>query len=497
MTFPSPSRRRALLAACALAVLSTALNPVTANAAAPAISWGRCTSLPEPAKDLECGKLAVPLDHGAPGKGTIDLALIRAKATGERVGSMVFNFGGGGHDVLDFAARVPQYAALRTRYDLVSFDRRGSGGSVPLSCGSDRTADRFLALDPGIQGPAARTRFLRANAAFIRACEKESGRIMPHAGLANVAGDLDRVRAALGQDKLTYYGLSYGTILGGLYATKFPARVGRMVLDAGVSPDLSLQDVGALLSRISQEPYERFLAGCVKDGCELGRDAATADRTIRGWIQRLVRQPLKVGKRTLTAAQATNVLTLAAAPTLWGELESALVQAIRGKGSPVLEAADAVIGRAADGSYPPGSPFRAALADYATQCVDLPGRSTPAELARQEAGLTRRSPLFGPMRSPFAYSAVCSQWPVPYQPAGQTINYTGSAPILVITATNDAAAPPAGAARLARKLKNAVILTYEGDSHGSYPTGGPCVTNHVEDYLLRSKVPAPDASCPK
>ncbi|MFI9560372.1 alpha/beta hydrolase [Nonomuraea endophytica] len=491
MTLPSLSRRRALLAACATAVLSTILSPVAA-AAAPAISWGRCAT----AEDLECGKLTVPLDYGAPGRGTIDLALIRAKATGDRVGSMVFNFGGGGHDVLDFAARVPQYAALRTRYDLVSFDRRGSGGSAPLTCGSDRAADRFLTIDPGIQDPGKRKRFLRAYAAFIRGCEKESGRIMPHAGLGNVARDLDSVRAALGQAKLSYYGLSYGTVLGGLYATLFPARVGRMVLDAGVSPDLSLQDAGALLSRVSQEPYERFLAGCVKDGCELGRDAATANRTIRGWIQRLIRRPLKVGRRTLTAAQATNVLTLAAAPTLWGELESALVQAIHGKGATVLEAADAVIGRAADGSYPPGSGFRAALADYATQCVDLPGRSTPGQLARQEAELTRLSPLFGPMRSPFAYSAVCSQWPVPHQPAGQTINYTGSAPMLVITAKNDTAAPPAGAARLARKLKNAVILTYEGDSHGSYPTGGPCVTNQVEDYLLRGKVPAPGTSCP-
>ncbi|MBB5081753.1 alpha/beta hydrolase [Nonomuraea endophytica] len=274
MTFPSLFRRRVLVVACTAAVLGTALSPVAA--AAPAVSWGRCTGLPEPVRDLECGTLTVPLDYAEPGSGTIELALIRARATGGRAGSMVFNFGGGGHDVLDFAAQAPQYAALRTRYDLVSFDRRGSGGSAPPRCGTDRAADRFLALGPG---------------------------------------------------------------------------VGRMVLDAGVNPDLSLRDVGTLLTRISQDSYDRFLAACVKAGCE------------------------------------------------------------------------------------------------------------PA--------------------------------------AGPTIHYTGPAPILVITATNDTAAPPAGAARLARKLGDAVTLTYEGDNHGSYPIGGPCVTDRVEDYLLRNKIPAPGISCPK
>ncbi|MFI6923452.1 alpha/beta fold hydrolase [Nonomuraea spiralis] len=465
-------------------------------AVAPAISWEACAGLPVSPAGLDCGKVAVPRDYGDPRAGTIDVAVIRAKATGTRIGSLVMNFGGGGNGVINLAASHQKYAALREHYDLVSFDPRGSGGTSPLVCGSGAVADRLFAVNPGVRNPDDRKAFLQATADFVRACEKGSGGILPHAGMGDTARDMDRLRAALGEDRLDYYGMSLGSVLGGVYATLYPQRVGRMVLDAGLNPRQSLVEVVKQLTRTSQLAYERFLAWCVKKGCDLGKDTKVVNGAIEGLVERLKSKPLKVGDRPLGASLAITALQAAGGgEPFWRELEARLAQAIKGDGDPLLKLADAITGRQ-DGAYPSLGVFGSAPYNSAVYCRD---RERPAvrDLPRIEAELTRISPIFGQLSPTTAFLIpTCAQWPVPVDPEGRTVRHTGLAPIVVINSEKDTAAPTKEAASLTRQLTNGVLVTYGGDLHAAYPAGGPCVIGVVEDYMVTGKVPAKGTSCP-
>ncbi|MEV7013591.1 alpha/beta hydrolase [Streptosporangium sp. NPDC051022] len=486
--------------AAALTLLSATVVPATASnaataAAPPSISWRACSGLPVPAPGLECGTLTVPLDHDRPGAGTVDVAVIRAKATGDRLGSLVMNFGGGGNGVVALATGHERYAALRSRYDLVSFDPRGSGGTSRVTCGSDAALDRLFTLGPGIDDPVGRKAYLRGITAFVRDCQKESGRILPHAGMGDVARDMDLLRAALGEGRLDYYGMSLGSVLGGVYATLYPRRVGRMVLDAGLDPRQSIMELEKRLTTAFQLSYERFLEGCVKNGCDLGKDVKAANRAVEGLVERLRRGPLTVGDRRLTADLAITALLGATAQPYWEELELRVAKAVKGDGAPLLEMADALNGRQ-NGTYLPYAGLAPSMYSSAVYCRD---RERPArrDLVRLQAELTRISPLFGLFTPSTAYLVpVCAHWPVPVDPEGRTVGHTGAAPIVVIGSAKDPAAPLSGAASLSGQLTNGVLVTYEGDLHGAYPTGGTCVTGAVEGYLFDGRVPARGVSCP-
>ncbi|WP_169806696.1 alpha/beta hydrolase [Microtetraspora malaysiensis] len=495
---PRSSLVLSVVAALGLLPATAAVAGTTAGTAAvaPAISWEACTGLPVPTAGLDCGKLTVPLDYGNSRARTVDVAVIRAKATGTRTGSLVMNFGGGGNGVIKLAAGHQNYAALREHYDLVSFDPRGSGGTSPLTCASGAVADRLFTVNPGVRNPADRKAFLRATADFIRTCEKEGGGILPHAGMGDTARDMDRLRAALGENKLNYYGMSLGSVLGGVYATLHPQRVGRMVLDAGLNPRQSVVEVVKQLTRTSQLGYERFLAWCVKKGCDLGKDAKEVNGAIEGLVERLKSKPLKGGDRPVGASLAIAALqAVVGGEPYWQELEARLAQAIKGDGDPLLKLADAITGRQ-DGTYPLFGVFGSAPYSSAVYCRD---RDRPAvrDLPRVEAELTRISPIFGQLSPMTAFLIpTCAQWPVPVDPEGRTVGHTGPAPILVISSEKDTAAPAKEAASLSRQLTNGVLVTYGGDLHGAYPAGGPCVSGIVEDYVVTGKVPAKGTSCP-
>jgi pimeloyl-ACP methyl ester carboxylesterase len=176
--------------------------------------------------------------------------LIRSRATGpeRRIGSLVFNFGGpGASGVDDFALAADGYRALRERYDLVSFDPRGVGRSAPVTCIDDRGMDRLTAMDDSPDTPAEERALATAYASYARGCRARSGAILPHVGTAAVARDLDAIRAALGDRRLHYFGMSYGTWLGGAYAHQRPRTVGRAVLDGAV--DATIGDRDRVLDR--------------------------------------------------------------------------------------------------------------------------------------------------------------------------------------------------------------------------------------------------------
>lgn len=247
------------------------------------VEWTACEGTEMP-KDLQCGKVTVPLDYSRPRGGTLDVALARYRATGDSRGSVLLNFGGpGGSGINELALGGKEFMHLTNGYDVVTFDPRGVGRSSPVSCGP-ATLKIMEATDGdgGMTDPEGVLERLRDAAAE---CAKYSGPVLPHIGTVDAARDMDVMRRALGDDRLNYLGFSYGTRLGAVYAARFPDKVGRMVLDGVDTLTEPLAEQGLAGARGQQTALENFLDWCVEDvACPFGQDA----RDARDQVERLV-----------------------------------------------------------------------------------------------------------------------------------------------------------------------------------------------------------------
>ncbi|MFI9558511.1 alpha/beta hydrolase [Nonomuraea endophytica] len=480
-----------LLLATALTACSTAAKPEPAPVAkkqeTAAVAWAPCTDLTgpdgKPLKDasLECGKLPVPLDYAKPDGEKLDLALIRIKATGDRLGSLVFNFGGpggSGVDTLGLAAKA--FASLGTRYDLVSFDPRGVDRSSGVKCGD---LNKFASVSPQSAD------FERMMKEFAKACAAESGKILPHVGTANAAEDLDRIRIAVGDEKLNYFGLSYGTQLGAVYATKHPKNVGRFVLDAALDPSVSFKERAVTQAKGFKQAFDAFAKDCVAQTCDLGASPAAVQKDLQTFLKALEEKPVKVGDRELTGGLAqTGVIASLYSKMSWPVLEQAVAAAKKGNGEALLSMADLYTGRRPDGTY---NTMMTSL--QAINCVDSPERPTDADIA----DVKKATLAVNPMMENGGLSVICRYWPVHgTNDDAKRVDATGSAPIVVVGGKGDPATPYEWAPRLAASLKTGVMLTYEGEGHGAYLSGSSCVTRTIDAYLLNGTLPQKNATCP-
>ncbi|KJY44024.1 peptidase [Streptomyces sp. NRRL B-1568] len=464
------------------------------------LQWKPCTA-PTPAqgggkapgKAWECAKLPVPLDYAKPDGEQIELALIRAKAldAAHRIGSLVFNFGGpGGSGIATLPGLSESYAKLRDRYDLVSFDPRGVGESAGVRCQSDKELDAASQIDATPDDDTELQAALAANKAYIDACSRNSGKTLPHVGTTAAARDMDRIRAALGDDKLHYFGISYGTELGGVYAHLFPERVGRAVLDAVVDPtqDPLQGDLGQ--TKGFQLALDDYLKDCPSEGGAIG--CPTQD-DITTLLKNLDKTPLPTSQgRKLTQDQAVGGIAAALySKDTWKYLTAGLAEAIRkGTGNTLLLLSDSMSGRSPDGRY---SNLQAA--NRAVSCDDAQQRYTVDDVKRQLPEFRQASPVFGESA---AWSLLaCTGWPVKGEWRTPEVSAKGAAPIVVIGNTGDPATPYEGARQMARQLGDGVGIqvTYKGEGHGAYNTGSACTTNLVDAYLLDGKVPTAGTTC--
>ncbi|MEO3874518.1 alpha/beta hydrolase [Nonomuraea sp. B12E4] len=481
-----------LLSAVALTACSTGTTTTSSSTPAAAektvgtVAWSPCTDLigPDgkpftPGPGVECGKIQVPLDHAKPGGEKIDLALIRVKATGDRLGSLVFNFGGpGGSGVDTMALATQSFANLGKRYDLVSFDPRGVDRSSGVKCGGEIEKLLAAGVDDDVDRMAKE---------FARACERDSGKVLPHVGTVQAAKDLDLLRAALGDDELNYFGLSYGTQLGGVYATQYPGKVGRFVLDAALDPTVTFEERALTQAAGFAHAFKAFAEDCVAKSCELGDDPAAAQRAVETLLDGLKTKPIKVGNRELTYGLAQlAVITPLYAKASWPLLERASAAAIKGDGTALLTLSDLYTGRRADGTY---STMMTSL--QAINCADTAERPTVAETARISDKIRKIFPILAIEGS----ITACAHWPVPGDDAAKHVDATGSAPIVVIGGKGDPATPYKWAPELTRQLKTGVLVTYEGEGHGAYLSGNACVRSTVDAYLTEGKVPAAGTTC--
>ncbi|MEU9979825.1 alpha/beta hydrolase [Streptomyces sp. NPDC050856] len=479
--------------------------------AAQKLEWSKC---PAPSVDegggtapsplpggaqWECAFMDAPLDYADPGGETIELALIRAKARdrSRRIGSLVFNFGGpGGSGITALPSFAKDYEPLRARYDLVSFDPRGVGRSQGVECQDDQELDAFYALDSSPDDAGEERAYQEGLEKFTEACEKNSGPLLPHVGTTSAARDMDLMRQVLGDRKLYYFGISYGTELGGVYAHLFPGNVGRAVFDAVVDPTGTAEQGALGQAKGFQLALDNFARDCVRrgDACKLpGRDPGEIERFITGLLAELDKKPVPgIGDRRLTQSQATNGIAQALySKEYWPYLEQGLDEADGGDGALLLALSDSMNGRDQNGDY-----SNVQAANAAINCADDKARFSPA---RTRAALPRfraASPVFGDF---LAWGLLtCSRWPVPGASEHPDVSAPGAAPVVVIGNTGDPATPYEGARAMAAALGKGVgvELTYRGQGHGAYNSGDRCVQRAVNAYLLDGRVPAAGTVCP-
>ncbi|MBB2745739.1 UNVERIFIED_ORG: pimeloyl-ACP methyl ester carboxylesterase [Microbispora rosea subsp. rosea] len=453
----------------------------------PSLSWKPCEETAS-SSGFECATLQVPLDYAKPEGKKIGIALVRLRATdqGRRIGSLVFNFGGpGGSGVTTLINAAHAFSTLNSRYDLVGFDPRGVERSSGIRCLSAPQMDQYMSREPS-ENAATETTLVKG---FAQACERNAGWILPYVGTVNASRDMESLRAALGDPHLNYLGFSYGTHLGAVYATQYPKKVGRMVLDSAVDPSVTMLDMAKTQALGFQKAYEDYLADCTKTrtSCPLGADAAAANATVLKLLDTVARTPGKVGSRTVTEDIARAGITQALySKYTWPLLTEALDEGRKGKLDGLLALADQYAGRQPNGTY---STLQFSLP--AVLCVDSTDRPSVAQAEELARRLEKKSPIFA---STAISAGSCSVWPVRGDDAARHVNATGSNPILVVGVTNDPATPYQWAPRLADQLRTAVLLTLNGEGHGAYGQN-QCIDDKVNAYLLEGTVPAKGTRC--
>ncbi len=454
--------------------------------------------LPGGRGEWSCATMKAPLDWDDPEGDTIGLALIRVRSSGpssERIGSLIFNFGGpGGSGVTTLPAFGEEYATLRTRYDLVSFDPRGVGRSAPVECQDDRQMDAHFQQDATPDDAAERAELLTGTKEFNADCEENSERILPHVRTTDAARDLDLMRQVLGDDKLHYFGISYGTELGGVYAHLFPRNVGRAVFDAVVDPTQNAEAGSLGQARGFQLALDNYAADCVSrtEECPVGDSAQDVKDRISALLRDLDRRPIPgIFPRQLTQAAATGGIAQALySQEFWEFLTDGLEQAYDGDGTILMLLSDSMNGRSENGEY-----SNLVAANTAINCADDKPRYGPEDVERELPAFRAASALFGEY---LAWGMIsCTDWAVPGAADHPEVSAPGAAPILVIGNTGDPATPYEGARRMAQALGEGVgvELTYRGQGHGAYSSGNRCVQRAVHGYLLEGTVPEDGAVC--
>ena len=453
------------------------------------LSWDDCVG-------GKCTSVEVPVDYEKPEGDTLKLRVkvIPAKGGGGR--SLFINPGGPGGEALSFANYMKSQfgQGVLERYDLVGVDPRGVGQSTPVDCLSDRGLDAYAASEPDPDDQAEIAAYRAQTIDFGLGCEKKSGAVAAHISTEEAARDFDVVRALLGAKTFDWYGASYGTQLGATYATLFPKRVGRMVLDGASDPSLSAEESAFGQTTGFERALDAYIKDCVKKAtCPLGQNASAAEDKLDAFVEARDSDPLSTGEKR----KATEGITFyGIAVTLydketWPVLTQALSAAFRGDGSILLRLSDAYFRREADGSYSENL----GEANPAINCLDA-GKEDASTLLDVEASLprfTKASPVFG---RALAWGALsCTDWPIEGDHPQVDIDASGSKPIVVLGTTRDPATPYEWAKALTDQLGSAVLVTREGDGHTAYTSGNRCIKKAVDSYLVDGKVPKNGAVC--
>jgi pimeloyl-ACP methyl ester carboxylesterase len=354
--------------------------------------------------------------------------------------------------------------------------------------------DRYFGTDDSPATTAQLAAVVSENKLFAAQCEKNSGPLLPYVGTRDAARDMDVLRAALGEPKLTYLGKSYGTYLGTWYAQLFPGHVRALVLDGAVDPASTALAIDTVQAQGFQAALRSFAADCMsRAGCPLGQgtDVGAGLGKLQGLLAKANQTPLANGLGDGRAADGALLINGIASAlyskSYWPTLRTALADAFGGDGTVLIDLADLLMERNSGGTY-------SNLPDVSTaiDCLDRPWpRDLPAWQSAAAAA-ERTAPMFG---APNVWqSLACAYWPVPSQPR-PAIRAAGAPPVLVLGTTRDPATPYGWAQALSTDLSSGVLLGWDGDGHTAYGSGSPCVDNYVNSYLVSLAVPRSGTVC--
>ncbi len=507
----------------AMLVVVCLLIAVPGAVAAPRLSWHACAPGSDAAlAGFRCAHFGVPLDYKHPDGPKITLAVVKHPATRPRarIGTLFMNPGGPGgqgtKQIPDWYLQLPRL--VRQRFDVVSWDPRGIGQSTAVQCFTNQAAEAAFLGSADFPVTAAQTAtYIARWRGLGRRCAARAGPLLRHVSTADTARDLNRLRQAVGASQLTYWGLSYGTILGATYANLFPSRVRAMVLDGDIAPSawtargnrrpslsISLRigsDAGAGLD------LNALLSYCGRTtvaACPFSAGSVSATRAkFKTLLARLLQGPITLGSVSLTYAQLLGEiddgLDLSQPfkdprlpPTAWSE-------GWQGIAGPLQELRNASQSAAADTA----SRLHAATTDaryagpeqaLAVTCGDTPNPRNPQRYVALEPFVRHRSGSIG--LSALWGDEPCATWPVrtadPYQ--GPWNRRTAHL-ILVVGNTADPSTPYANAVGMAAQLGRARLLTVKGYGHTELLNTSSCASRHIAAYLIRGTLPPPHTVC--
>ncbi|MEU6403275.1 alpha/beta hydrolase [Streptomyces sp. NPDC046985] len=471
-----------------------------ARAASTGIDWQDCPADWGFAKPIQCGYVSVPLDYARPYGKQIKLALDRVVSTGtaqERQGALVYNPGGPGGSGMRFPTRVtnknPLWTNVSKAYDFVGFDPRGVGHSAPISCEDPQEFVKAPKLDPVPDSEADKRAQRKLAREYADGCYERTGRAMlQQMTTPNTARDLDVIRAALGEKKLNYLGVSYGTYLGAVYGTLFPKHVRRMIVDSVVNP--ARENIWYEANLGQDVAFE----GRWKDWQDwvAKNDAAFHLGTTRAAVQAkwlALRATAKKHPIGGVVGPAELLAFFQSAPyydSSWVPVATVFSKYEAGDTQALVDAA------APDMSDTKGNiTSENSNAVYtAVECTDAKWPTSWRKWDRDNTRLNAQYPFL--TWSNAWMNLPCATWPVRQQSPVEVKTGKGLPTVLIVQSTRDAATPYQGAVELHRRFKGSRLITEKGaGSHGVTGLVNPCINNRVDAYLLTGAVNRADVTC--
>lgn len=454
-------------------------------------AWSQCADAP----DFECATVRVPRSYQKPRGATLKIALLRNAANNgnPNARSIVVNPGGPGASGTNLVANSlnTQFPAeLVDRFNIVGMDPRGVGRSTQINCVTQAAlAKRSADLPRTAKQQAA---FLVNSKKMAKGCATRGKALVRVVGTQSAARDLDVVRSALGQKKLWYLGVSYGTYLGATYASLFPKRVGRTVLDAGLSPTVNMIGWGKAQTTGFQKALSRWADSCPeREECPFPGDRSAVVGELNEMLAMYNEFPLPspsgkpIGDGTIRGLIQT---ALPGGESSW-PLVDAIVSAADDGNTEVLEA----IGNAFENAY--GTPpTNLVSANSAVNCYDRPTSTSLKQMRKHARVWGAKASTFGASIA-WSITSTCTYWPVRKGQAPPAVKSKTKQRIQMIGGTKDPLTPYKWTVELSQQIKNSRVLKFTGDGHGGLGKGSPCVDDAVTNYFITGKVTPKGARC--
>lgn len=447
------------------------------------VNWEQCDT-----EELQCATLSVPTDYKNRDKASIEIALIRHKASSASpLGSLLFNPGGPGGSgvglVREYYEQLPD--VILQNYHIVGFDPRGVGASTPVDCsefGLDEINDYPLNADSIAE-------LYQDYATFADKCSVKYGDYLQHLGSLNVVRDMEEIRLALAESKLNFIGYSYGTRLAALYLQEYAATSGRIILDASVPPDSTIMPLLVEALPSMQRNIVAALSQCVESDpmCDVDSLYSTLNNKVRSLV---TDESGQTDSEMELDFLATIVIESALSQEFGALAAESLIEYLETGDDEVLESFVVFLtlleGADDDSEDSEGEGDDSETAEIAILCADDATRYTTDELIGSLEEFNRLSDLFAELQ--LADLALCSGWPQalePLSPIAATL-----APVsLVIGGTGDAQTPLQWSEQMAQSI-GGVFIRSEHDGHTAVFNGeSDCVDDLVEEFLIDGVVP--------